>query len=596
MHRQVKMLRYFLSILFYCGFLWATDTEEIYILPMGQGNGQFIIYKRESGDVGVLYDLGSKSLQMHPKFGSRGDWQQPFLAQKQKEIRTNRISIPLTPEYNRVRPVIFTPDTSDEKRAVLRKDPIKNELKELVSASLLKGLRHLFIFLSHSDEDHINYVNRENIPRDVPITVILSGDWFGDIGAQEGKTNLTEPAKKVFEFLAQRIKNQSVATNIFFPYYSMRLNELIQGMLGRSSNVEDLSIFSREITQHCLKMNPHAPNPPFLQGYFLDVFKRSFQIDLDARAVLENIYIWSLNQPADSTNNHSMVISCTLPNLNMSVVLTGDAEHSVFQRIAVENNEQGFHRVLGEHLSSPLPIVRDHFHLIMLMLPHHGALANRSGSMLSFFKPNVFGISAGDGRQYGHPSSELIQQIREIYTTHPFSTLCENFYNRYTYRDKFHFIALEETSSGKEKHHVIERAEEDKLLFLCPNIYGCIKWDKHGIRTNFDNIVEFNEEQKYFVLYAAHAFELDKLILDTIEAGTPTGTFMVEETGSEEALYRLDNPLEYYDYLVQCPTTGDLFVGVNIVEKSATTASKVYFYKLLPVFGETSSSSAAFNK
>lgn len=51
---------------------------------MGQGNSQLVIYQRPEGKVGILYDLGSKSLQMHPKFGFRGDWQRPFLVPTKK--------------------------------------------------------------------------------------------------------------------------------------------------------------------------------------------------------------------------------------------------------------------------------------------------------------------------------------------------------------------------------------------------------------------------------------------------------------------------------------------------------------------------------
>lgn len=109
--------------------------------------------------------------------------------------------------------------------------------------------------------------------------------------------------------------------------------------------------------------------------------------------------------------------------------------------------------------------------------------------MLRFFTPNVFGISAGDGRQHGHPSAELIQEIRNIYLR-SFPELLETFYNRYEYKGKFHFISL-----NNESRHMIDKVEPGR--FLCPNIYGCIKWDQEGIRTNFNNSIKLDDGEKY---------------------------------------------------------------------------------------------------
>ena len=57
------MLRFFILIVFIliCP-LYADTYEEFYILPMGQGNSQLVIYAQGSEKIGVLYDLGSKSI------------------------------------------------------------------------------------------------------------------------------------------------------------------------------------------------------------------------------------------------------------------------------------------------------------------------------------------------------------------------------------------------------------------------------------------------------------------------------------------------------------------------------------------------------
>lgn len=578
------MFYFFLAIFF--RVLWATNAEEFYILPMGQGNSQLVIYERPEGKVGILYDLGSKSLQIHPKFASRGMWQQPFLMPRLPEpakTGKRRTIIPSSPEHIRLENSIQTPTTTDAKRVAKKNDSLKNDLKELIYEQL-QSLEHLFIFLSHCDEDHINFLNHENIPGHVPITVILAGDWFGDIGAEEGKTNFTKPAKEVLIFLSQRIAN-GTSTQFYFPYYSPELNSQVLEILhpqvfleaiGDKKLTEALSAIesiSQPIIPQCLKINPAAPTPPFLHGQFLEVFRDRLAIDSKFHDILRNVYIWSLNQPADNTNNHSMVVSCTLPNLNMSVILTGDAENSVFHRIVTENDNHNFRELLNSKLGFSNPL-----HNVLLMLPHHGALANRSGSMLRFFMPNVFGIAAGDGRQHGHPSAELIAMIRSIYENEPFSSLLSQFYEQYKYERKFHFISL-----NREREHTVDKAEGRKLSFLCPNIYGCIKWNHEGIHTNFNNLIKLDDGEKYSVLYAAHVLESDANHLEVgktniIPVCLP-GT--INRTGE---LILIEKPENFpYEYLAADPN-GELFVGVGIVdaeEKRTTSPNTIYFYQLL---------------
>lgn len=598
------MIRFFLAALILFHSLWSVNTEEFLILPMGQGGGQLAIYKRETKNIGVLYDLGSKSLQTHPKFGLRGEWQKPFLASKKVPVMATNdeedeipFSLQTTPSRARATQEIQTPITTEKKLYDDQRETTKNELEEFIH-SQLASLDHLFIFLSHSDEDHINFLNCENIPAHVPITVILAGDWFGDIGAAEGKTNFTKPAKEVLIFLSERIKDRiktKTSTHFYFPFYAPDLNFQIfemlqpQNLLERikglniSDAIAEFNNIAQPIIQQCLKIHPEAPTPAFLHGPFLEVFNHLL-INPEFHDILRNVYIWSLNQPADDTNNHSMVVSCTLPSLNMSVVLTGDAENSVFHRISVENhglnfrqslaNLSTFERIAAEKPGSdPQQLLESH--LVMLMLPHHGAWKNRSGTMLRFFTPNVFGISAGDGRQHGHPSAELIHEIRTIYSR-SFLGLSEAFHNRYEYKGKFHFITL---ANG---HHLVDKAEDDKLVFLCPNVYGCIKWDHEGIRTNFNNSIKLDNGVKYSVLYAAHALETEKDI-----SANAIGEQILGVSPDDRSIIGLTlmvPPAEFpYDYLA-ADEGGELFVGVGVVdpgEKKTTKPSRVYFYKLL---------------
>jgi len=590
-------------VVFSCVTLWAAGSEEFYLFPMGQGNGQLIIYQRPSGNVGILYDLGSKSLQMHPKLASRGDWQEPFLlptqeslvSSKKEEARAStarrQFSFQATPPRGE-NPAIHTPQTTEAKLSVAQRNATKSALEAFIGEKL-KDLHHLFIFLSHPDEDHINYINENTIPS-VPITVLLAGDWFGDIGATEGATNLTKPAVDVLEFLSRRMSTFGLVTNIYFPYYQrfQAVHQDFNILIQRHFSVYNPDTFKSSLgyfSNFCLKINPDGPTPSVLQGYFLDLFGGVLPISSEALDVMRNIYIWSLNQPADDANNHSMVASCTLPTLDLSIILTGDAEHSVFQSIKERNAPVDFRQILNSTRSTR------ESHLIMLMLPHHGALTNRSGSMLSFFKPNIFGVSAGDGGQYGHPSFSLIKQIQEIYQRNSWHM---NFYNRYAYGRNFHFIALEEINeeaqatqedkkAKNKKKHIVVKARKDQPFFLCPNVYGCIKWDQQGIRTNFESKVNYNA-QEYFVLYDSHLLEFNRVVLQTKSSGALINASCAETPEEIEELELLDPPLTanwFYDYLAGNPIKHTLFAGIAV-------SDKVYFYQLLP-FSDTTTASAS---
>ncbi len=189
------MVRFLLLILFILIRPLHADTyEEFYILPMGQGNAQLVIYVQGAEKIGVLYDLGSKSLQTHPKFMNRGKWDQKY---KSKQVIGKRSiqSFPSTPTKNNLQITsneLQTPEpvtggsskvseqawTIDGKLKPSQQKTHKKNL-ELFIYDLLHDLSHLFIFLSHSDQDHICYLNQNAIPDTVPLTILFCGDWFG---------------------------------------------------------------------------------------------------------------------------------------------------------------------------------------------------------------------------------------------------------------------------------------------------------------------------------------------------------------------------------------------------------------------------------
>ena len=68
-------------------------------------------------------------------------------------------------------------------------------------------------------------------------------------------------------------------------------------------------------------------------------------------------------------------------------------------------------------------------------------------SYTNLFTPNAFVISTSDGRQYGHPSAQLIEESIGFYSELPH--LIINFYQQYYLQEtKFQIIALKSNSEN----------------------------------------------------------------------------------------------------------------------------------------------------
>lgn len=260
----------------------ASETEEFYVFPMGQGNGQLVIFHQGEKSIGVLYDLGSKSLQLHPKLSSRGNWELNFLTKKETEEELADISVDFDHMFSEEQDETYVtpvkPPRSIEsfslnaKLSTPQRDILKTELQLFIRDKLI-NLKHLFIFLSHSDEDHINYINKTTIPDELPVTIFLAGDWFGNVGCKKNENNITKSVKNVISFLINRIKSGNY-TKFSFPYYlnfnilkedgeSIDFNRFIEQSF---INTEDWEESVNILAQYCLRTNINTPNPVFFSG------------------------------------------------------------------------------------------------------------------------------------------------------------------------------------------------------------------------------------------------------------------------------------------------------------------------------------------
>lgn len=442
-------------------------------------------------------------------------------------------------------------------------------------------------------------INSNTIPENVPITIFLAGDWFGNVGCKGVETNLTSSVRNVLAFLKERIKERPDDVRFNFPYYNdFKITEDDGSSIDFNAFVRQ-SLIDREIdnnlleglSNHCLRTNFDAPVPEFFSGKFVDLYNSTFLVDsahvstatshgLKAEAaagvpenfeeyVKRHIHIWSLNHQTDDINGHSMVVSCTLPTLNMSIVLTGDALHSVFQRITSHYKGQDFRQILGSKFStSEFPTLIHSQHIVTFMLPHHASEENSSGTALRFFKPDVFGIPAGDGGQYGHPSFSLIQNIDNLYAE---KRDADNFYNKYEIKKSLDFVAI------RQKKHVQLQIRDFNFPYLCPNLYGCIKWDKSGIYTNFDDVVDVNET-KFKVLYSSHLWEAPVSALDELnindEVVVNDTVHAVQNVKMKVVALSSEIQDSNYSCILKRKNKNEFFAGVPVDDK-------LYFYKLI---------------
>ncbi len=610
------MLRFFILIVFiFICPLYADTYEEFYILPMGQGNAQLVIYAQGSEKIGVLYDLGSKSLQTHPKFMKRGKWDIKYKPILQKvESRFTHINVTPKKGSSQIDPSAFQspepssikvhtpqePLTINGKLSTTQQGSHKKNL-ELFIFDLLQDLSHLFIFISHSDEDHINYLNQKTIPDTVPLTILLCGDWFGNVGCDNEDTNITRNVKDVLKFLKARLQTKDASTQFSFTYYQdmfilknpqksidlvrtskfsvwsyspdgvqreVKFNDFIREELESIVDVEPLAEYLKVLCSRD-HFNLNSPiSPSFYSGPFNRLYANLFPRNGNEKEnttakpslkeqVKNHIYVWSMNHLTDDINGQSIVLSCTLPSLNMSVILTGDAQYSTFQRIYNEYRGKNFRSVLN--FSSD--------HLVAFILPHHGSRNNSSALGLMFFHPDIFGIAAGDGGRHGHPSYELIQNLKKNYFP---LKLQNNFVGKYTpLKSGIDIIAIVD-----EKQKLVQ-TEEEEIPFLCPNLYGCIKWDRDGISTNFDNTLEYDGKD-YKILYSSHVWECDQILLSRLKLNNSLMVKSAEEPLNEKRLVFTSSQKEEntHYYIFKMENTEDFFVGLAVDDN-------IYFYRIL---------------
>ena len=314
---------------FYCFFYNCTKViaDRFYIFDVGKGNCQLAIFEEEG--IGILYDCGSSSGKKPAKFLStitEGSWYKIYQKQTEnQDIPTHRVS-----EENLNSIDEELKDSESKENSKFDGNSTENEDSPSMSTSFfddnvkpsivrhLSSLNHLFIILSHPEQDHINLINLETIPQAIPIMVLCEGDWFG---------HNTKEVKEVLNFLKERPN-----TCIDFPFYWKGL----QGINEKVSYKKLLDTFRQDdndftktlelyegksvISEICFRsLYEILLNQYLNEKVYFPLFKK-MENDYCNNVfvkVLKSIKIAHVNFPFNDINSQSAIVEIKIPKLEM---------------------------------------------------------------------------------------------------------------------------------------------------------------------------------------------------------------------------------------------------------------------------------------
>jgi hypothetical protein len=474
--------------------------EEFYIFGVGQGNSQLAVY--EKSKFAVLYDCGSSSSFSHPKniiLKSLG-FSKLFI-RKAKDIEESKDNVFdfISDDINKIdnednnsesppKKIRLTPSISNVSNQSAEKENITKGIKEILLEVSTK-VPHLFIFLSHPDKDHICFIDQDMIPASFKVTAFLGGDWLKDVNNDR---------EKVLRSLCHREN-----TWVELPYY---WNYLVDNNTYHNFIMPNVYNAVSKQNWDTLK-EVHWDNvPENFHGTLkslLDSEKMKFLASTDSSlkdswnnhlrplsltsntedrnndSNLNQVHIVSMNEAFNDVNDQSTILLCSMPDMKMNFICTGDASNASFQRIGRTG------------MDSIPPIINFEEYCNVLILPHHGSEENLSKLMFTQFNPHLVAISAGNGRQFGHPRQNTIEFYNNILTLRKSKGTLDFF-------DKFQvegpnpnrFLAYKDSPSSTTGLLY----EDPKLPFISTNLSGNFLFNRSGCFTNFSTVFEVEIE------------------------------------------------------------------------------------------------------
>ena len=511
------MNSFFFSFVFYlfshASFSAASTLVEEsvhYTLAVGQGESSTTITTfsptpttTTTIKIAVTADIGSSSLKADPKYTSFYDMKNfttifekkisPVLPSKAARSEDSEIVASSKPK--KLGGTI--PRGASPRGASMTNESTFSSSFDFLAAQL-KDVKYWIVFLSHADEDHINYLKKVfdkiEAKEKTRVFLVFGGEWFN--------SNSTDAVRETFRFLYQNSK-------YVFPIYPY----------------EDSKPATQKVKEHIVESDTISAQDKRtfnvrekIKGIYLDEFHGKFFDPSEKKGLtdlyqqeysefinnpsdksfleenfLQNIYIWSLDHRLGDLNAQSLVFSQTVRSIGFTFVHTGDAEHSTFEKIR---------SVLGDNPTTTIDNIFDNT-LVILQAMHHGsgAKANLSSAALTLFRPHVCTFSAGTGTQHGHPSLDATD-----FYTNSLAPRGSEFWEKYhgTNHKDYHFYVFAKKQDGKSGKALAIKPEKNKPLLLGTNTFGTIKFSKLGIAIPMIHI------PGYRPYYLMHAYECSK--------------------------------------------------------------------------------------
>lgn len=330
------------------------------------------------------------------------------------------------------------------------------ELKEIIAKKFeFHKPKKIICFSTHSDEDHNNLYDL--LSDDIPTMFIIGSNWSHD--------------KKNFFNINKANSKRSI-----------------------------------------LEIKETIINKNFYEAFFTQ-YQQKFEVQGFSKkmiAQLSFIHIWGINLCSGSSNDNSMLLSIYANALDTVFFCTGDATEKTFT--ALEN------QTLNQ---MPSAILREQYPraLIAAFVPHHGSETTYCDNFMKMTKPDYCIITAGIGRQYGHPR---ISVVEALYAELDRS---KTFWEKMNISRPIRFLAFKKdktkkTTNGRTPDEYYQPISQEispqKSLILCTNISGVLTFRKEGIFQSFDPTIQIDNVE-YDIEYAHHQYEAVNIKTEDID-------------------------------------------------------------------------------
>lgn len=309
----------------------------------------------------------------------------------------------------------------------------------------------LLVFLSHTDEDHINLIG--HLP-DVPAIFCVGGNV-----SSEKDT-----------YLNSLLKDKQHAYR--FDTYNRKL--VVNTSCGD---------FLRKLLKDDTRID-------------LQYFKH-----INVLQKLSFLHLWLLNPHKSDVNSQSYIISATLEQQNMTMVFSGDATTSTFEMLKTEltTDDQPVDDIIRRKVDK-----RDHN--VLFSVPHHGSHRHFPKQIFRMFEPSAYLVNSGNGASYPHPHKDLVSYLAS--NTKP--EYVQKFWDTHTLTADSAACTFSRTADGVGKDErilpILRHNNPSKLLVLGTNISGAIYIDSRGaFSQDYSNSLEI-QGQDYSVQYNRHSF------------------------------------------------------------------------------------------